>query len=115
MRVFLSSDPPPALCDCDFVVFVTRFSRVVLWNTEEKRAVHTFVNTEQENWRHLKVRELPLARPCVSRGTYVRGSSRFLPLAAPFRLAPLERKNHLRKTPQTFVSVVFEAAAVFVC
>ncbi|CAM9358458.1 unnamed protein product, partial [Hapterophycus canaliculatus] len=28
--------------------------RVVLWDAEEKLEVKTFVNTEQENWRHLK-------------------------------------------------------------
>ncbi|CAN0073069.1 unnamed protein product, partial [Scytosiphon promiscuus] len=28
--------------------------RVVLWDAEEKLVVKTFVNTDQENWRHLK-------------------------------------------------------------
>ncbi|CAM9946233.1 unnamed protein product, partial [Ectocarpus fasciculatus] len=28
--------------------------RVVVWDVEEKLAVKTFVNTDQENWRHLK-------------------------------------------------------------
>ncbi|CAN0354157.1 unnamed protein product, partial [Ectocarpus sp. 12 AP-2014] len=28
--------------------------RVVVWDVGEKLAVKTFVNTDQENWRHLK-------------------------------------------------------------
>lgn len=41
-------------------------SRVVVWDVEEKLAVKTFVNTDQENWRHLKVGGTQGAGPSLS-------------------------------------------------
>ncbi|CAM9838838.1 unnamed protein product [Laminaria digitata] len=38
--------------------------RVVLWDVEEKEAVKTFVNTENENWRHLQASMFLPPPPC---------------------------------------------------